>query len=148
MLEVAERVAFDAAEAKASESGQNFTGPLLPPTAPARFVLLPCPEDLDKVGRTAVHAIVRAHMSYFSTRAVMPIKGEGRVAGGARVGGSTDGVTYMEFLYSAERRGGRESWPKNRGEYLEFSVYKAGRSTNEVADALCRQLKIQRGRSV
>ena len=98
-------------------------------------------------------------MPYLSTRAIMPGDGGGRGGGGGGDGGggghtaqSTDGMTYFEVTHEAPRKGGtgggRQSWPKGRGEYLEFSVYKAGRSTLEVVEALCRHLDVKRGRCV
>ncbi|CAN0022224.1 unnamed protein product, partial [Hapterophycus canaliculatus] len=47
---------------------------------------------------------------------------------------------------SFKKPSSRVSWPKGRGEYLEFSVYKAGRSTHEVVEALCQHLNIRRSR--
>lgn len=124
----------------------GFDGLILPPPAPDRAALLECPEALDKAGRTAVHGIVRAHMPYLSTRAIMP--GTEDLNGGGGREGENSAATYLEVTHSSSRRGGRQSWPKDRGEYLEFSVYKAGRSTNEAADALCRRLGVLRGRFV
>ena len=53
---------------------------------------------------------------------------------------------FANLQVSFEKRNSRVSWPKGRGEYLEFSVYKAGRSTSEVAEALCQRLHIKRAR--
>lgn len=160
MLLVSTRATFDDAEADGDTAAADV---FLPPPAPPRQVLLPCPPALDKAGRTELHGVFRAHMPYLSTRAIMPDAGGGggRGGGGGGRGGRSgdggrgserrvnavagaDGVTYLEVCH--EKRASRGSWPNDRGEYLEFSVYKAGRSTHEVAEALCRRLNIKRGR--
>ncbi|CAN0478916.1 unnamed protein product, partial [Ectocarpus sp. 8 AP-2014] len=114
-----------------------------------RQVVLECPPSLDKAGRTEVHGAFRNHMAYFSTTAIMPAA-RSKVAGGGDEFGApppivpNDGKVHLEVSF--EKRKSRASWPKGRGEYLEFSVYKAGRSTNEVAEALCQRLHIKRAR--
>lgn len=149
----------------------------LPPPEPPRKVLLECPPQLDKAGRTELHAVFRTHMPYLSTRAIMPASNSGGRGGrggggtsGGRGGFGDDGVrrddndrtvvqspaagavaaatdsTFFEVSHELSKKSSRQSWPKERGEYLEFSVYKAGRSTHEVAESLCRCLDIKRGR--
>lgn len=143
---------------------------VLPPPLPPREVRLVCPPGLDKAARTLLHGVFRSHMPYLSTRAIVPTanvvgsaNAEGEIGtvrrgtrGGVMTGGSMipaidkfggDTVTYLEVCHEG-RSDGRRSWPSERGEYLEFTVYKAGRSTQEAAEALCRRLRIQRGRYV
>lgn len=81
----------------------------------------------------------------------MPGSGSGFGGGGGSVGSSTEAIdkdmTYFEVSHELTKRNSRQSWPKGRGEYLEFSVYKAGRSTHEAIDAICRRVDVSRGRS-
>ena len=148
LLQVAERASFDAAEA--DKNGAN-DGVFLPPPPPPRELLLPCPADLDKAGRTELHGVFRAHMPYLKTRAIMPDSGGGRGGASSSIGSRTEGrisgLTYMEISHESTKRNSRQYWPQGRGEYLEFSVYKVGRSTHEAADAICRRLDVNRGRS-
>ncbi|CAN0422110.1 unnamed protein product, partial [Ectocarpus sp. 12 AP-2014] len=157
LLQVATRVAFDVKEEEEEEKQSGVSGPidvLLPPPEPPRqactsLVVLECPPSLDKAGRTEVHGAFRNHMAYFSTTAIMP-SARPRMAGGGDEFGApppivpNDGKVYLEVSF--EKRKSRASWPKGRGEYLEFSLYKAGRSTSEVAEALCQRLHIKRAR--
>ncbi|CAN0278227.1 unnamed protein product, partial [Ectocarpus fasciculatus] len=155
LLQVATRVAFDVKEEEEEEErrgGGGGGGPidvLLPPPEPPRQVVLECPPSLDKAGRTEVHGAFRSHMAYFSTTALMPAARPKIAGGGDEFGAPSpivpnDGKVYLEVSF--EKRKSRASWPKGRGEYLEFSVYKAGRSTSEVAEALCQRLHIKRAR--
>ncbi|CBJ32590.1 pseudouridine synthase [Ectocarpus siliculosus] len=153
LLQVATRVAFDAKEEEEEEEKRDGVGGpidvLLPPPEPPRQVVLECPPSLDKAGRTEVHGTFRNHMAYFSTTAIMPAARPKMAGGGDEFGAPppmvpNDGKVYLEVSF--EKRKSRASWPKGRGEYLEFSVYKAGRSTSEVAEALCQRLYIKRAR--
>ncbi|CAM9480655.1 unnamed protein product, partial [Ectocarpus sp. 13 AM-2016] len=157
LLQVATRVAFDVKEEEEEEKRGGVGGPidvLLPPPEPPRqactsLVVLECPPSLDKAGRTEVHGAFRNHMAYFSTTAIMPSARPKMAGGGDEFGAPPpivphDGKVYLEVSF--EKRKSRASWPKGRGEYLEFSVYKAGRSTSEVAEALCQRLHIKRAR--
>lgn len=121
----------------------NDNDVFLPPVSPDKETLFACPPTLDKAGRTELHAVFRNYMSYLSTRAVMP--GTPSRNQSQRNQASSDGTTYFMVTCRAKDNG-RVSWPKGRGEYLEFSVYKAGRSTHEVVEALSRRLRVTRGR--
>ncbi|CAM9309633.1 unnamed protein product, partial [Pylaiella littoralis] len=141
LLRVATRVAFDAEEEKEAEEGISLDV-LLPPPEASRQIFLRCPERLDKAGRTTIHEAFREHMTYFSTSAVMPPPPWSDAPEDPRPV-PDDGRVYIEVSFETRTRA---AWPKGRGDYLEFSVYKAGRSTSEAAEALCQRLYIKRTR--
>eukprot|EP00752_Nemacystus_decipiens_P017519 g15702.t1 len=141
LLQVATRHDFDTAVEGGGGMDNDF---ILPPPEAAQQIFILCPDTLDKAGRTAVHQAFRSHMSYFSTAAVMPppAGSTGDQLDARPV--PNDGRVYLEVWY--KKRRSRASWPEGRGEYLEFSVYKAGRSTSEVVEALCQCLHIKHTR--
>lgn len=153
-------------------AGDRFTDDsCLPPPLPLREVRLVCPPDLDKPTRTLLHGVFREHLPYLSTRAIVPganviVASAGAAGpsdqaavsyGGEASGGVTTGnvdvlgdirvenVTYLEVRHEAFGKV-RKSWPAGRGQYLEFTLYKAGRSTLEAVDLLCRRLRVHRSR--
>lgn len=153
-------------------TGDLFTDDsCLPPPLPLREVRLVCPPDLDKQARTLLHGVFREHLPYLSTRAIVPganvivssagaagpsdqtaMSYKGNALGGGATGNvdilgdiQVENVTYLEVRHEAFGKV-RKSWPAGRGQYLEFTLYKAGRSTLEAVDLLCRRLRVHRSR--
>ncbi|KAG5189803.1 hypothetical protein JKP88DRAFT_286547 [Tribonema minus] len=118
---------------------------------PAARLLLTCPADMDKAGRTGLHSLFKSLFGYLETKTVLGQPQESAPAEAAAeedADASTPVATpaaALELQYKPPSKG-RRGWPRGRPEYLEFSLYKAGRGTHEAIDALSRVLRVKRTR--